>query len=131
MSKSETEQTFSISALAKEFGVTPRTIRHYEELGLLQPRRQGQSRIYNRGDRTRLKLILRGKRLGFSLQESKDIIQLYDPARNNRQQLQQLLNHIERQQQRLQSQQKDIDAMLQELKTAEDDCRAAMARSKS
>jgi len=89
--------TFSISDLAKEFGVTTRTIRHYEELGLVKPSRAGQVRIYNRGDRTRLKLILRGKRLGFSLQESSDIIQLYDPSHNNREQLQQLAQKIQEQ----------------------------------
>jgi len=122
--------TFSISDLAKEFGVTTRTIRHYEELGLVKPSRAGQVRIYNRGDRTRLKLILRGKRLGFSLQESSDIIQLYDPSHNNREQLQQLAQKIQEQKSRLQHQLQDIHQMLQELETAELDCKQALKQAR-
>lgn len=118
--------TYRISDLAKEFGVTTRTMRHYEELGLLTPKRQGQTRIYSRGDRTRLRLILRGKRLGLSLQESRDIIQLYDPSHNNHQQLLQLLEKIQQQKQRLQAQQQDIEAMLTELSAAEKDCQHAL-----
>ena len=71
-------QTFTISDLAREFEVTPRTIRHYEDEGLLSPRRQGQRRIYSPRDRVTLALILRGKRLGFSLAEAREIIELYD-----------------------------------------------------
>ena len=120
---------FRISDLAQEFGVTTRTIRHYEELGLLKPEREGQARIYSRGDRTRLKLILRGKRLGFSLQESRDIIQLYDPDHNNKQQLQLLLGSIAKQKQRLREQLEDIHSMLGELDSAEAECRRALSQS--
>jgi DNA-binding transcriptional MerR regulator len=123
--------SYRISDLAQEFGVTTRTIRHYEDLGLLSPERIGQSRVYSRGDRTRLKLILRGKRLGFSLQESRDIIQMYDPSHNNRQQLQQLFDHIQQQKQRLQTQLQDIQAMLSELDNAEKDCQQALLNATS
>lgn len=123
--------TYRISELAKEFGVTPRTIRHYEELGLLTPERIGQNRIYSKGDRTRLKLILRGKRLGLSLQESRDIVQMYDPAGNNRQQLQQLMASIQRQKRRLRNQLQDINALLKELDVAEKDCQRALADSET
>ena len=121
--------SYSISDLAKEFGVTTRTIRHYEDLGLLTPTRAGQTRVYSRGDRTRLKLILRGRRLGFSLQESRDIIQLYDPSHNNREQLQQLAQKIHQQKQRLRDQLQDIHALLNELDVAEKDCQRALAQS--
>ena len=127
MSNSAT--TYRISDLAKEFGVTTRTIRHYEELGLLSPMRAGQARIYSRGDRTRLKLILRGKRLGFSLQESRDIIQLYDPSHNNREQLVQLSEKIQQQKLRLQEQLQDIHALINELNSAEQECQQALAQS--
>ena len=123
--------TYSISDLAKEFGVTTRTMRHYEELGLLSPQRQGQARIYSRGDRTRLKLILRGKRLGLSLQESRDIIQLYDPSHNNREQLEQLTEKIQHQKQRLLAQRTDIDLMLKELDSADKDCQLALSKTAS
>ena len=76
-------QTYSIRELTREFGVTARTIRHYEEIGLLAPERRGQTRVYSPADRTRLKLILRGRRIGLSLQESREIIGMYDPARGN------------------------------------------------
>ncbi|MBT3425869.1 MAG: MerR family DNA-binding transcriptional regulator, partial [Gammaproteobacteria bacterium] len=72
--------TYSISELSNEFRITPRTLRFYEEKGLLNPTRNGQTRVYNGSDRVRLELILRGKRLGFSLEESCDIINMYDPA---------------------------------------------------
>lgn len=78
------QDVFTISELAHEFGITTRTIRYYEEVGLLSPQRAGESgqRLYDRRDRTRLKLILRGKRFGFSLQEIKEMVDLYavDPA---------------------------------------------------
>ena len=115
--------TYSISQLASEFGVTTRAIRHYEDLGLLAPERQGQTRIYSRGDSTRLKLILRGKRLGLSLQESREIIQLYDPTHNNRHQLQQLADSIQRQKRRLAAQLQDINTMMKDLDIAEKVCK--------
>ena len=79
MTKSKDEsRTFSISELAREFDVTTRSIRFYEDQGLLNPTRQGQTRIYSRQDRVRLKLTLRGKRLGFSLAEIRELFDLYD-----------------------------------------------------
>lgn len=114
--------THSISALAKEFDVTPRTIRHYEDLGLLAPVRRGQTRVYSAADRTKLKLILRGKRLGLSLQESRQIIDLYNPEQGNVEQLQRLLATIHRQRARLQRQLEDITTMLKDLAEAEDGC---------
>ena len=82
---------YSISDLSNEFGVTPRTLRFYEEKGLLQPARIGQSRRYSPADRARLILILRGKTLGLSLRESAELIGMYDPASNNRKQIKRLI----------------------------------------
>ena len=118
--------TYTISELAKEFDITPRTIRFYEDQGLLTPVRDGQHRIFNSGDRVRLKLIIRGKRLGFSLAESKDVISLYDPAGSNKRQLEVMLTTIEESRQRLQQQMKDIRAMKKELNDAEQRCLKAM-----
>ena len=80
-------QTFSISDLAREFDITPRTIRFWEDQGLLFPRREGQARVFSRRDRTRLKLALRGKRLGLSLARIKEMIEMYDTARDESSQL--------------------------------------------
>ena len=74
-------QTWTIAQVAAEFGVTHRAVRHYEDLGLISPERRGQQRVYHRRDRTRLNLILRGKRLGFPLEEIRTIIDLYDAPR--------------------------------------------------
>src|SRR3981081_772005 len=87
----ETERTeFSISELAREFDVTPRAIRFYEAEGLISPRRDGQRRIYAPRDRTRLKLTLRGKRLGLTLSEIRELIDMYEPGRDARAQLERL-----------------------------------------
>lgn len=109
---------YSISELAREFDITTRTIRFYEDRGLLSPARRGQTRIYSSEDRVRLKLILRGKRLGLSLDESREIIDMYDPAGSNVEQLQALLKSIEAKRQQLQQQQQDILSMLDELDKA-------------
>ena len=85
---------YSISQLAKEFDVTTRTIRHYEDLGLLAPARRGQTRVYSPADRTRLRLILRGKRLGLSLDDSREIIDMYEPGKSNVDQLKKLIDTI-------------------------------------
>ena len=82
----------TIRELSKEFGVTPRTLRFYEEKGLLSPTRSGQNRIYSAADRTRLRLILRGKALGFTLEESAEIISMYDPSSSNERQLQAVID---------------------------------------
>ncbi|HBM83943.1 MAG TPA: MerR family DNA-binding transcriptional regulator [Halieaceae bacterium] len=107
-----TDRSYSISQLASEFGITTRTIRFYEEKGLIHPRRQGQKRVYSAGDRVRIKLILRGKRIGMSLQESVEVIDLYDPAHNNRGQLHSLIRTVQDKRERLLRQKRDIEDML-------------------
>jgi DNA-binding transcriptional MerR regulator len=87
-------KTYTISDLAQEFGVTTRTIRFYEEKGLVKPLREGQKRLYSPADRVRIKLILRGKRIGMTLKESVELIDMYDPSRNNTQQLNSLINTV-------------------------------------
>ena len=119
--------SYSISNLADEFDVTTRTIRFYEEKGLLNPRREGTRRIYGPGDRTKLRLILRGKRLGFSLDESADIILMYGTAGNNRRQLEKLIAMIQEKRADLKRQQNDMKAMLKDLADAENNCRATLA----
>ena len=106
------KQTYTISELASEFEVTTRTIRFYEEKGLVQPMREGQKRLYTAADRVRIKLILRGKRIGMTLQESVEVIDLYDPQRNNAEQLLSLINTISVRRARLLQQKDDIDDML-------------------
>jgi DNA-binding transcriptional MerR regulator len=123
--------TYSISDLAGEFDVTTRTIRFYEEKGLLKPRREGTRRIYSAADRTRLRLILRGKRLGLSLDESADIIGMYGTPGNNRRQLQKLVDKIREKREDLQRQQRDLEAMLKELANAESKCHEALSALKS
>src|SRR5918999_4589894 len=116
----ETERAeFSISDLAREFDVTPRAIRFYEDQGLLAPRRDGQRRIYTPRDRTRLKLTLRGKRLGLSLSEIRELIDMYEPGRDERPQLQRFLAVLEDHKASLLQQQADIEAQLTELQAFE------------
>ncbi len=114
--------TYSISDFAKEFDITTRTIRFYEAEGLLHPRRQGQTRIYTERDRVHLKLILRGKRLGFSLTESKELIQLYDPNNTNHKQMNRFLEKISERRKMLAQQIEDIRVMQHELDEAERRC---------
>jgi DNA-binding transcriptional MerR regulator len=106
------KQTYTISELASEFEVSTRTIRFYEEKGLVQPMREGQKRLYTAADRVRIKLILRGKRIGMTLKESVEVIDLYDPQRNNAEQLLSLINTISVRRARLLQQKDDIDDML-------------------
>ena len=94
--------SYSIRDLSRDFGVTTRTLRFYEEKGLLEPQRQGHRRLYSGADRVRLKLILRGKRLGFSLDESAELIAMYDPESNNAAQLRALIDKIREQQRQVQ-----------------------------
>ena len=106
---------FSISELAQEFDVTPRAIRFYEDQGLLAPRREGQRRIYTARDRTRLKLTLRGKRLGLTLSEIRDLIDMYEPGRDERPQLERFLAVLEAHKAALERQSEDIEAQLAEI----------------
>lgn len=120
-------RTWSIGEMAEDFGVTHRTVRHYEELGLLSPERVGTRRVYHRRDRVRLELILRGKRLGFTLEESARLIDLYDGDRGQRGQLEEALGTIEERRSDLRSRLADIEAALSELERWEADCRSALA----
>ena len=116
----ETEPAeFSISDLAREFDVTPRAIRFYEDQGLVTPRREGQRRIYTPRDRTRLKLTLRGKRLGLSLSEIRELIDMYEPGRDERPQLERFLNVLETHKASLLQQRADLEAQLSELQAFE------------
>ncbi len=114
---------YTISELAREFDITTRTIRFYEDEGLLQPGRNGRQRIYARRDYIRLKLILRGKRLGLSLSEISDIIELYDSDQGETGQLASFLDSIRERRSVLKQQRTDIDATLRELQRIERRCR--------
>lgn len=120
---------YSISELAQEFDITTRTIRFYEAEALLHPSRRGQVRIYTEQDRVHLKLILRGKRLGFSLAESKELITLYDPSSQNTKQLNRFLEKISERRQSLTQQLEDIKVMQHELDEAEERCHKALQNS--
>ena len=115
--------TYTISELAKEFGVTTRTIRYYEDQGLLSPKREGTSRIFQNRDRVRLKLALRGKRLGFSLGEIRELFELYDVTRDERRQLEEFLQKLERRRVLLEQQREDIEVMLNEMDFFANQCR--------
>ena len=116
----ETERAeFSISELAREFDITPRAIRFYEDQGLLAPRRDGQRRIYTPRDRTRLKLTLRGKRLGLTLSEIRELIDMHEPGRDQRPQLERFLAVLEAHKASLLQQQADIEAQLSEIRAFE------------
>ncbi|WP_310620975.1 MerR family transcriptional regulator [Flexibacterium corallicola] len=106
---------FTIGDLSKEFDVTLRTLRFYEDKGLLNPKREGMSRIYNRRDRARLKLVLMGKRVGFSLTEIRDMLDLYDLRDGQVLQLKVALERFEEQIQALEEQRKHIDQATEEL----------------
>ncbi len=119
---------WSIAQIAEEFGVTHRTVRHYEELGLIAPERRGTQRVFHRRDRTRLGLILRGKRLGFPLEEIRTIIDLYDAPRGRRSQLEYVLAQIDERRADLEQRRRDLDDALKELDGFEDSCRADLQR---
>ena len=112
-------KTYSISELAKEFDVTPRAIRFYEDQGLVSPSRKGRRRVYRERDRVRLKLILRGKRLGFALSEVKEMFDLYDTAPGETAQLRFLLDKIKDRREMLEQQRQDIEAVLHEMESVE------------
>jgi DNA-binding transcriptional MerR regulator len=124
--KTVSDKTHTISELAKEFGVTTRTMRFYEEKGLLSPRREGQKRLYSAADRVRIKLILRGKRIGMSLDECVEVIDMYDPEHNNSDQLHSLIDKVKFRSGLLEQQKKDIDEMLAGLKEVRNSCETAL-----
>jgi DNA-binding transcriptional MerR regulator len=119
---------YSIGDLAREFDVTPRTIRFYEDQGLLAPLREGQRRIYTQRERTRLKLTLRGKRLGLSLSEIRELIDMYEPGRDERPQLERFLAALESHRSALEQQRTDIEAQLSEIAVFEKRVRKQLAR---
>ncbi len=123
------QKTYSISDLSQEFDVTTRTIRFYEEKSLLSPERKGTARIYSSADRTTLKLILRGKRLGFTLEESRDIIESYAHDSNNVEQLQKLIDKIEERKAHLTQQLHDIEVMMEDLNETEHRTRLALEQA--
>ena len=123
---------FSISDLANEFDLTTRAIRFYEDMGLLEPERSGpggRNRVYSSRDRTRLKLTLRAKRLGLSLVEAKELIDMYDSPRDTGPQLKKFLVVLSEHRQQLESQLADLHATLEEVKTHEKEARNLLARS--
>lgn len=123
--------TYTISDLAKEFDLTTRAIRFYEDMGLLQPERAGpggRSRVYSPRDRTRLLLTLRAKRLGLSLTEAKEIIDLYDSPRDTGAQLRRFLEVLSGHREQLEAQLADLQANLEEVREQEQEARAALGK---
>lgn len=120
---------YTISDLAQRFDITTRAIRFYESEGLLSPERDGQKRVYQHKDYITLKLILRGKRLGWSLAESRELIQLYNTGKNNQAQYQKVLEKVQDSRDRLQQQLHDIEIMMVELDEHEDRVKDAMNRN--
>ena len=118
--------TFTISDLAREFDITTRTIRFYEDKGLLSPARKGQTRLYTAADRVKLKLILDGKRLGLSVEDSGEIIRIYNLGSDNASQLSRLIGKIQERRAALEAQKRDIDIMLAELDEAEQRCQQSL-----
>lgn len=127
MKKTTTQvPTFSIGELAREFDITTRSIRFYEDQGLLAPARHGQTRVYGVKDKVRLKLILRGKRLGFTLAETRRLFELYDRDQSSENQLKTMLDLIDDKKTSLEQQLEDISVLLHELKTVEQRCRSEL-----
>ncbi len=119
---------FAISDLAREFGITPRTIRFWEDQGILSPEREGSKRVFTRRDRARLKMALRGKRLGLSLAEIKDLIGMYASTEDETPQLLECLRVMEKRRAALEQQREDIEAMLKEIAQFEQLCKTELAR---
>jgi DNA-binding transcriptional MerR regulator len=127
-----TSQTFTIGDLAKEFDLTTRAIRFYEDMGLLQPQRAGpggRTRLYSARDRTRLKLTLRAKRLGLSLSEARELIDMYDSPRDTGPQLRKFLDILALHRRQLEDQLADLQANLDEVRTHEKEARALLAKT--
>ncbi len=114
--------TYTITELSREFDITPRAIRFYEDQGLLQPARAGagQARVYAQRDRTRLKLTLRGKRLGLSLSEIRELVDMYESPRDEAAQLQKFLSVLANHRVQLEQQQEDLQVMLAEIMAFEE-----------
>lgn len=122
------QRTYSIAELAQEFDITARAIRFYEDLGLLTPGRIGRQRVYSHRDRTRLKLTLRGKRLGLSLQEIKQLVDMYDAPSGGAKQLRAFLAVLAAHRQQLEQQREDLEETLAEMAQHEARCAALLAQ---
>ncbi|CAB3670859.1 MULTISPECIES: MerR family transcriptional regulator [Achromobacter] len=120
--------TWTISELSREFDVTPRTIRFYEDQGIVSPAREGRNRIFGPRDRTRLKLALRGKRLGLQLSEILTLIDMYDGPGDTAVQLRQYLSVLEQHRSTLEQQRRDIEDTLREIAQQEQQCRELLAQ---
>ena len=123
-----TAKTFTIGELAREFDLTTRAIRFYEDCGLLAPQRSGRSRVYSQRDRTRLKLTLRGKRLGLTLAEVKELVDMYESPRDTLPQLKKFLVVLAAHREQLEQQLTDLHATLDEVRAHERDARRLLAR---
>ena len=123
------QPTFTITELAAEFDITPRAIRFYEDMGLLNPARDGRNRVYTQRDRTRLKLTLRGKRLGLSLQEIKQLVDMYESPSDTTQQLTAFLAILQAHRDQLAQQMEDIRVTLEEIAQHEDRCQRLLAEA--
>jgi DNA-binding transcriptional MerR regulator len=121
----------TITELAQEFDVTPRAIRFYEDVGLLMPTRAGRNRVYSQRDRTRLKLTLRGKRLGLSLQEIKQLVDMYDSPSDTAPQLQAFLGVLAEHRRQLEMQREDLELTLAEITQHEARCRSLLATARA
>lgn len=119
-------ELFSVNQLAEELGITPRAIRFYEVKGLISPRRAGTTRVFDRRDRARLMLVLRGKRLGFSLADIREFLDLYDADRTQVTQARMLLERVRQRVAELEQQRRDLEQTLQELRAVEDQAEAAL-----
>jgi DNA-binding transcriptional MerR regulator len=124
-----TEATYTITDLAREFGLTTRAIRFYEDQGLLHPQRVGRNRVYANRDRVRLKLTLRGKRLGLSLSEIRELIDMYGAAKGDRQQLERFLQVLKKRRSALEQQREDVEAVLDEIASFEQQCRVLLKKN--
>jgi DNA-binding transcriptional MerR regulator len=122
------ERTWTIAQLAEEYDLTLRTLRHYEDVGLLTPERRGTARVFHNRDRIRLALVLRGKRLGFSLDEISKIVNMYDEQPGEAGQLEYLLGQIAVRRGELEQRRRDIDETLADLDRVEARCREELAR---
>ena len=120
--------TFSIGELAREFDLTTRAIRFYEEAGLLSPRREGRLRVYTQGDRTRLKLTQRGKRLGLSLAEIKELVMMYESPRDTVPQLRRYLEVLAEHRADIEGRLADLKATLEEIRSYEGEARALLKK---
>jgi DNA-binding transcriptional MerR regulator len=121
---------YTISDLAQEFDLTPRAIRFYEDEGLLAPTRAGTRRVYSNRDRVRLKLILRGKRLGFALSDIKELLDLYDTTHSERAQLVQFLKRLDERRAMIEQQREDIDVILREIDGLTRQCKKLLEKDR-